>query len=150
MTKEEFLIELMQVIGKPYIFGGSGPQFFDCSGLVQFALFKLKIGPPYDMTAHGLYNYYRNYSYELLLDKRDLGDLCFYGEANKITHCAICLNDDFIIEARGGDETTNSIEEAKKRGAQVSVSPLNSRKDLFTILRPNNLPWLIYSHQATP
>lgn len=47
-------------IGKPYIWGANGPDAYDCSGFVQFALSLINLDPPRDNTAAGLYQHFSN------------------------------------------------------------------------------------------
>jgi len=42
-TAKEFLAEARAQIGKPYIYGGNGPNGVDCSGLVQYCLIQIGI-----------------------------------------------------------------------------------------------------------
>jgi len=61
--------------GKPYVFGTEGPNSFDCSGLVAYALQKagVKVGR---LTAAGYQNLYKNSA--VSKDQLQPGDLIFY------------------------------------------------------------------------
>ena len=45
-------------IGKPYLWGGEGPEGYDCSGFIQEVLSCIGLDPKGDQTAQGLYNYF--------------------------------------------------------------------------------------------
>ena len=51
------------------------------------------------------------------------------------------INEKQIIEARGGDSTTITLDDAIKRNAFISVRPYTHRKDLVSIIKPKGLPW---------
>jgi len=71
------------------------------------------------------------------------GSLCFYGKSvNAITHIAMMINEYQVIEAGGGDSTTVTLEEAKKRGACVRVKAFGHRKDLVATILPNYPHWV--------
>lgn len=65
--------------GKPYVFGAEGPNAFDCSGLVAYALKQSGVNLP-RMTADGYMQHFKNSK----VDKNDLkpGDLIFYHSSN--------------------------------------------------------------------
>lgn len=134
----------MKTIHVPYIYGGQNLNGFDCSGLVQWALHLINLAPPYDMNAQSLMHYFAQElrGKELILEPRRLCDLAFFGaRADQITHVALVLNDNLMLEARGGDSTTKTLQDALSKNARVEVTEIGRRKDLFTILRPYNLPW---------
>lgn len=141
MTKEKFLIQLMQDIGVWYQWAGTGNYGFDCSGLVQkhFSILGFKF--PYDFTAQGLYSFIGVTAHEVMFEPRMLGDLSFYGDKNKITHIGICLDEELMVSARGGDSQVVTEEIARQRNAKVEVTKIYYRNDLFTVLRPDGLPW---------
>lgn len=114
-------------VGREYIYGGNGP-YFDCSG---FVIELLKVGgyfPLPDMTAADLFKHFspRWSGY------RGIGALAFYG--SPIIHVAWCLDEKRIIECGGGDHTTTSIEEARKRNAFVRIRGVEARHDLSETL----------------
>jgi cell wall-associated NlpC family hydrolase len=140
--RENFLISLMQDVGKPYIFGDEGKVGFDCSGLVMKHMPKTGLTFPYDMNANSIMHFVAAQPHtELLLVDRDLGDLAFFGDKFKITHVGICLNNEFMIEARGGNSSVDTINEALELKAKVEVTQISHRKDLYTILRSHRITW---------
>lgn len=144
MTREEFLIKLMSLHGLPYIYGGQDMNGVDCSGLVQIALSWLKVNPPNDLTAQGLYNYFvqPTKGRALTFEARNLGDISFYGKSDdNISHCGLALNNELMLEAAGGTPEIKTPELAKEKGAYVKVNSLYRRVDLISIIRPYGLPW---------
>jgi len=99
-------------VGKPYVYGGSGPDSFDCSGLTSYAWRAAGVSLSHDA--------YRQWfeTTRVPLDSIQPGDLLFFGEprddegladdptqARRITHVAISLGGDECIHAnsaRGG------------------------------------------------
>lgn len=143
MSRELFLISLMNYIRLPYIWGGSGPSGYDCSGLVEAALKSLGVKFTERLNSQMLYNQYIE-SDESISDitNADLGDLAFFGEdAGSIKHVGLCLGYGMMIEAAHGDHTCTTAEIALARGASVMVNPISHRKDLVGIVKIS-LDWL--------
>jgi hypothetical protein len=125
MSREKFVAACRSQIGKPYIYGGNGPDTFDCSGFILWAFRQadIVIG---DMAAYQIYNRFkRNAASEISLP----GQLVFYGgDTSSITHVMACLEMwgpkmPLLIGARGGTSTTTTIADAYRRGAYVGVTP---------------------------
>lgn len=128
----------MHFIGQSYIWGGDGAgkcsRGFDCSGLVLEGLWALGILPVKDMTAQGIH--------DAILDKSghvvprpyvSADDLLFFGkDVDHITHVAVALDLDLMIEAGGGGSkcTTPSASTG-----MVRIRPIAARKDLIAVLR---------------
>ena len=74
-------------------------------------------------------------------DMLDLGDLVFYGSKDRVSHVAVALSPFDLIESGGGDESTTSVEEARRRNARVRIRDLRARKDVVAIVRPHGYPW---------
>lgn len=122
------------LVGSLYIWGGEGPEGFDCSGLVQEILRSVGEDPPGDQTAQNYYDHFRSHSRR---SKPELGALAFYGKSpNRVSHVAFCISDLCCIEAGGGDSSTTSRDRAVEQNAFVRVRPIAGRKDLLAILRP--------------
>lgn len=102
--------------GSPYVFGAAGPDKFDCSGLVSWALGQAGSGVGH-MNARGLQKHYQANS--LTKDQLQPGDLVFFWSPNdrgipkgQATHVEIYL----------GDGKTMGTDSAKE-GAKVE--PIN-------------------------
>lgn len=85
-------------IGERYVFGGAGPNAWDCSGLTMkaFAAVGINIG------GHGVnvqYNTARAKGYLVPFANRQSGDLVFYGTPGNFSHVAIYSGGGRIIEA---------------------------------------------------
>jgi cell wall-associated NlpC family hydrolase len=84
--------------GKPYQYGATGPNRFDCSGLTQFAYKKAHKKIP--RTAQQQYNASRHLS----LKTRKYGDLVFFGSSSRhITHVGIYVGTGYMVDAESGD-----------------------------------------------
>ena len=87
--------EAKKVIGTPYLWAGSTPDGFDCSGFVYYA-FK-QAG--YDITRHSAASYY-NLGEKVTSPKK--GDLVYFAigsDKTKINHMGIYLGDNQFIHA---------------------------------------------------
>ena len=96
---EQFINALYSQLGKPYVFGSSGPDSFDCSGLVYYCLRQagLNIGR---LNAAG----YSNYAgWQRIDGKENLirGDLVFfYDDAySRISHVGVYLGNNRFLHA---------------------------------------------------
>lgn len=132
---------LMRLIGTPYRWGGDDAMDgFDCSGLaIEFLMASGQWAKGQDATASGLKEYFK--AKGVIQTKASFGALVFFG--NPISHVGIALNDTFMVEAGGGDSKTTSLDAAKVQNAFVRVRPINSRKDVNSIILPN-YPWGVF------
>ncbi len=80
-----------QELGKPYVFGGAGPNSFDCSGLTAFVYGKAGIYLPHSAAAQ--YNDTRR----VPLSNLQPGDLVFY--YSPISHVAIYIGGGEVLQA---------------------------------------------------
>lgn len=81
-------------VGKSYVWGATGPNSFDCSGLVYYCLNKAgkKISR---MTAQGYYNSCT----KVKAKDRQKGDLIFWAKNGKVYHIAVYVGDGYQISA---------------------------------------------------
>lgn len=127
----------MQFVGTPYRWGGNNPMQggVDCSGYVcEILRFAGLIGSRQDLSAQGLFD----------LLSRDgtpgvfgAGVIAFYGASvTKISHVAFMTSAYQILEAGGGDSSTDTTPEAAERNAMVRGRHLRHRADLVATVRP--------------
>ncbi|WP_225208942.1 MULTISPECIES: C40 family peptidase [Lactobacillaceae] len=82
-----------QQLGKPYIWGATGPNAFDCSGLVQYVYRQVGISLPRT-------TYQQEYQGKAVsLNSLQLGDLLFWGNYGSAYHVAIYIGDGNFIQA---------------------------------------------------
>jgi cell wall-associated NlpC family hydrolase len=79
--------------GKPYVYGGAGPNSFDCSGLVMWAFAHAGVSLPH--SAAGQYGYGTHVSESELQP----GDIVFYEEGGGIGHDGIYVGNGEMIDA---------------------------------------------------
>ncbi len=133
-----FLEHCIAQEGKPYIWGAKGPDTFDCSGLVTYALHKAG-GPDWRATHSSA----RLFECLPVVTEPEPGDLCFYGSPERVTHVMVVIGDKIgrVIGASGGNGTCTTLEIAKKIGAAVKFkSGVKYRPDLRGFRRLACLP----------
>ena len=84
-------------LGKPYVYGASGPNSFDCSGLTQYVYNRFGVG----LTR----TTYTQVNQGVKVDRSNLrpGDLVFFNTQGSISHVGIYIGDgDFIHAPRTG------------------------------------------------
>lgn len=104
---------------------GLGLPAYDCSGLVTCALHDAQ-GPDW-RASHNASTLWQQLAPAENADA--FGVLRFYGSPARPSHVAISLGNGLILEAGGGDQTTTSLEIARRQGARVRVV-FDGRKDL--------------------
>jgi cell wall-associated NlpC family hydrolase len=135
--KEIFIYVACSYLGVHYEWSGNGRDGIDCSGLICAALRSVENNVP-DMSSQMLYKKLVVQGGQLFnKESPTRGDILFFGKSpDKITHVAIALSSGYynglMIEAAGGGRTCTSKEIARKRGAEVRIRPISSRKDLIT------------------
>lgn len=134
MTANELVAYATNLIGTPYVWGGSTPaQGLDCSGL----LYWIQRTAGSDV---GRYNAatYANMGMRIPVGQQKPGDFLFFGRP--VTHCAIYVGNGYMIESRGGRKNT-----ADNPGMGVVKSLVSRRCDLSCIRRV----WTEYNEALT-
>lgn len=124
MTANELVVYAHNLIGTPYVWGGSTPAHgLDCSGL----LYWIQRTAGSDV---GRYNAatYATMGELISIGQQRPGDFLFFG--SPVTHCAIYVGDGKMIESRGGRKNT-----ADNPGTGVVISPVTRRHDLLCVRR---------------
>lgn len=98
-TGEEIAALAQEYLGCPYVYGGSGPDSFDCSGFTMYIYKQFGVNLSHSATAQSKVGEY--------VDKEDLmpGDLVFfkdYQTMDGIGHCGIYIGDGDFIHASSG------------------------------------------------
>lgn len=115
-------------IGTPYVWGGESMEEggLDCSGFMYISL-KDSGYKTTRKTAQGFSLIGKSVS----LDSIKAGDLLFFGKSQtKITHCAIYLGNELMIESIGTSKNTKN-----NKGRGVVISSLYRRLDLVCARR---------------
>lgn len=88
-------------VGVPYRYGGSSPQGFDCSGLVQYSYGKAGVVVP--RTTGQLWSSVQT------VDRRELrtGDLLFFNIDGKMAHVGMYLGDQRFVHAPQSGRTVS-------------------------------------------
>ncbi len=121
----------LKLVGCPYQWGGKNPWAgFDCSGFAQWVLQVFDLARGEELDAQGLWDLFFSVPYRST-DLLKPGDLVFYGGGEEaVTHVMVSLTPLLVVGASGGNHTTLTLEDARKRGAMVKVKPNTYRADL--------------------
>lgn len=134
MTANELVVYAHNLIGTPYVWGGSTPAHgLDCSGL----LYWIQRTAGSDV---GRYNAatYAKIGVRIPVGQQKPGDFLFFG--SPVSHCGIYIGYGKMIESRGGRKNT-----ADNPGTGVVISPVTRRHDLVCIRRV----WTEYNESLT-
>lgn len=124
MTANELVVYATNLIGIPYVWGGSNTaQGFDCSGLLYW-IQRTAGSNVGRLTASG----YSKIGTRIPIGQQKAGDFLFFG--NPVTHCAIYIGNNYMIESRGSRKNT-----AYNPGIGVVKSLVTRRSDLSCIRR---------------
>jgi cell wall-associated NlpC family hydrolase len=89
---EETLVEVISRAGvTPYVFSGSSPLGWDCSGLVVWAYGQMEIDLPHSASQQD------NYGIEV--SEPRAGDVVLFGDSSGIFHSAIYVGDGKVVHA---------------------------------------------------
>ena len=90
---------LSEQVGKSYVWGATGPNSFDCSGLVYYCFNKSGTKTIDRLTAQGYYNACT----KIKESDRQPGDLIFWADGGKVYHVAVYVGDGLQISAENSN-----------------------------------------------
>lgn len=106
-SKMDSAIKLLnQQLGKDYVWGATGPDSFDCSGLVQY-IYKTSLGKNIPRTSYEQ----SKYGEEVNREDLQVGDLVFFDTMNKgrVSHVGMYIgNNEFIHASNAKDGVKKS------------------------------------------
>lgn len=92
-VRAQVVFTALQMVGVPYRWGGSSPEGFDCSGLVQYAYSNAGLKLPRTAEAQ------LEASSPVTLENAQAGDLLFFRQDGRTSHVAIYLGEGRFIHA---------------------------------------------------
>ena len=92
-------------IGKPYVWGASGPNSFDCGGLVKY-VYKQAVNVDLPM---GTTNQ-EKYGTEASLNSLQPGDLLFYGNRGATYHVGIYIGNNQMVHSPQPGQTVTAVD----------------------------------------
>ena len=123
-------------VGKPYLWGATGPEGYDCSGFVYRILQFGGVEGLQRLTAQAFHDFLKNPERNIGTSAQP-GAIAFYGPSEgRIDHVCFCVDGQRILGAIGGDQTVTDVETALKKRAFVRGEPLHYRADLVGVLMP--------------
>lgn len=99
--RAQVIFTAMQMVGVPYLWGGSTPAGFDCSGLVQYAYSNAGLRLP--RTAADQFAA----ATPLTIEDAVAGDLLFFNDRSRTSHVAIYLGDGRFVHAPNGGNSVS-------------------------------------------
>jgi hypothetical protein len=128
ISREHIISTGMRFLGIPYLWGGTTPKGFDCSGLMQ-RIFQLHgVSIPRDSDQQSVFGRAKRAGH---LDDLKTGDLLFFGRsASQISHVAMYLSNALFLHAHGQvrvaslDPTNPLYEKKLVRDWQITRDPL--------------------------
>lgn len=135
---------IIKHLGVPYIWGGNHPlEGVDCSGWILWLLRSVGLWDNTDDTSQGIYDHFAEEGKSLPISEAfppPFGALTFYGKTtSRISHVGISIGENLMSEAGGGGRRCNTVEYARKIGAQTRIRPIHNRKDLVAVILPSYL-----------
>jgi peptidoglycan DL-endopeptidase CwlO len=100
----------MQYVGVPYVWGGSSPSGFDCSGLCRYAYAKVGVSLPHSSAMM--------YNYGVAVSRSELkpGDLVFY--YSPIHHVGMYIGGGQMVNATGDHVQVGAVWKSSYHGAR--------------------------------
>lgn len=139
--RDKIITEAEKHLGKPYVWGATGPDAFDCSGYTQY-VFKHSIGYNLERVAEDQRQQLIREGKEISKNDKSKwkpGDLLFFGNHGEAEHVAIWYGNDKIIHALGDKVQINRFDELiDKDGQQYEImTVIKTIEDVggFTILK---------------
>jgi hypothetical protein len=145
--KTQIVTEAKKHLGKPYLWGGKGPNAFDCSGLTRYVYLQVTGKNIGDYTVPQ-----EKAGEQIAVSKAEPGDLYFWGTKGNTYHVAIAIGNNQYIHAPNTNEVVkiNStsyfkpdfavrvIKSSTSTPAPVSTNLINYRTHI------QNIGWTSY------
>lgn len=128
MRPQYFINAFKELLGSPYVWGGESMAEggYDCSGALYAAANRAgyKVSR---LTAQG----YSSIGKKIPVGSQMPGDCLFFGSSvNHITHCALYIGNELMIESSGSKQNTKN-----NPGLGVTITNANRRSDLRVVRR---------------
>ncbi len=120
------------LVTTPYEWGGDNPQGLDCSGFMGEVYRGIGLLASHeDLTSQGFADKFREYKTQT----PHVGGFVVFGSSS-VTHIALLINEETILEASGGGSKTKTLNDADRTNGFVKMRPLSTRSDILGLYDP--------------
>ena len=98
-TSDSVVKKALEFMGVAYLWGGTSPKMFDCSGLIKHCFFMNGVIVPRNATQQARMG--ESIDIDSKLEKLERGDLVFFGSQNRVTHVGIYIENGLFVHEAG-------------------------------------------------
>jgi len=135
-TAENVVDKALEFMGVAYLWGGTSPKMFDCSGLTKHCFFMNGVIIPRNASQQVKVGH--NIDINNGFEKLERGDLVFFGSQNRVSHVGIYIENGLFVHEAGRVRLNNLIP-GTERYDRFSASSLVSVRRLIGITKDHGI-----------